>query len=54
MKKCQSIVNQLKDTREILYKLGNQAMNYGNIELLYAPRPGSTAEFKIGSKQTMD
>eukprot|EP00347_Sterkiella_histriomuscorum_P023264 403335317 len=54
LKKCQSIVNSLKDTRELLYKIGNQVINYQNIDCLYQARPGASQEFKIGSKSTID
>lgn len=54
LKKCQAIVAQLLDTRDMLHKIGNQAMNYSNIEVLYSPRIGATGEFKLCGKQTID
>ncbi|CDW85886.1 UNKNOWN [Stylonychia lemnae] len=54
LKKCQNVVNIMKDTRELLYKIGNQALKYQSIDNLYQARPGVTGEFKIGNKNTIE
>ena len=54
LRKSQAVVNKLKDARELLYKIASQAAGCGSVPVLYAPRPGSTAEFKINGRQTVD
>ena len=44
----------MKDTRETLYKIGNQGITFNNFEMLYQPRPGAEGEFRIGRKETVD